>query len=282
MSNDNMNKYVVFDLDETIGHFVLIRNIWDSIQRFITYNDINYKLTQYDFNCILNEFLEVFRPGILSILLSLKKKKRQGICKGIMIYTNNRYSKEWVNRITDFIEQRLGGDIFDNIILAFKLNGEIQEPCRTSKDKKYSDFIQCCRIPQDVQIEMCYFDDVFHPDMDVANVYYLKVRPYIYCFTHEEIMNRLFRIKTISSILYLKDNNETVNNKHKEMFSQYIKKYLFIKNVICKENQLNDYNIDKLITKRMVTHIHVFFTRFFPGYIDIDDDDTNSSSSNSN
>jgi hypothetical protein len=280
MIRGNANKYVVFDLDETIGHFVLIRNIWDSLHRFITYNDIKYKLTQYDFNLLLNEFLELFRPGILSILLSLKKKKLQGLCKGIMIYTNNRYSKDWVHRITDFIEQRLGGDIFDNIVLAFKLNGEIQEPCRTSKDKKYSDFIQCCRIPQDVQIELCYLDDVFHPEMDIANVYYLKVKPYVHCFSHQEIMNRLFRVKTICKILYIKDNNEKVNDKHREMFSQYIQKYLSMKNVLCEQNHPVDYNIDKLITKRMVTHIHVFFTRFFPGYIDIDDDTSSSSSSN--
>ena len=152
MLHGNINKYVVFDLDETIGHFVLIRNIWEALDRFIAYNHINYLLTQYDFNAILNEFPELFRPGILSILLSLKKKKRQGLCKGIMLYTNNKYPKKWVNYLTEYIEHRIGGGIFDNIILAFKIDGEIQEPCRTSSDKKYTDVIRCCRIPSNVQI----------------------------------------------------------------------------------------------------------------------------------
>ena len=70
MINDmtNINKYVVFDLDETIGHFILIRNIWSSLVRFINYNNINYSLTQDDFNKILDKFPGLFRPGILPIL----------------------------------------------------------------------------------------------------------------------------------------------------------------------------------------------------------------------
>ena len=89
----NENKYVVFDLDETIGHFILIRNIWASLVRFISYNNINYSLTQDDFNKILDKFPGLFRPGILPILLSLKKKKQTGLCKGVMVYTNNDIRK---------------------------------------------------------------------------------------------------------------------------------------------------------------------------------------------
>ena len=285
MLHGNINKYVVFDLDETIGHFVLIRNIWEALVRFIAYNHINYLLTQHDFNAILNEFPELFRPGILSILLSLKKKKRQGLCKGIMLYTNNKYTKKWVNYLTEYIEHRLGGGIFDNIILAFKLNGEIQEPCRTSSTKKYSDVIRCCRIPPNMQIELCYFDDVAYPEMNVDNVYYLKLKPYVYFFTHNEIMHRIFKVDIIHQILYTgKETKQTIDH-HKTIFEQYILKYLTIKHVKCIEKNSMEYNLDKLITKRMITHIHVFFMRFFPGYQDTDsvsesDDTTRSDNTN--
>ena len=91
-------------------------------------------------------FPEVLRPDILNILGFLKRKKNQGICKGIMVYTNNRYDSKWVNMIIRYIEDSLGGGIFDRTILAFKLNGQVQEPCRTTSDKKLSDFIACCKL----------------------------------------------------------------------------------------------------------------------------------------
>lgn len=266
MPNDNMNKYVVFDLDETIGHFILIRNIWASLVRFINYNNLKYDLTQDDFNVVLDKFSGLFRPGIFQILSSLKKKKQHGSCKGIMVYTNNRYPKEWVYRLINYIENKLGGGVFDNVILAFKLDGVIQEPCRTSKDKKYTDLIRCCRLPYN--IEICYFDDVVYPEMDVDNVYYLKLRPYLYFYTPNEIMKRLFSVDVIQNLLYTRTDTVDVINKNKQTFTNYLLKYLEMKKVVCIDKDPLDFEVDKISTKRMVTHLHVFFTRFFPGYID--------------
>ena len=48
-------KIVVFDLDETIGHFYLIRLLWDSVHHFIEYNNIPYMMDQTDFNNYVNE-----------------------------------------------------------------------------------------------------------------------------------------------------------------------------------------------------------------------------------
>ena len=268
MPNENMNKYVVFDLDETVGHFILIRNIWDSLERFVNYNKLIHTFTQKDFNTILDKFPELFRPGILSILSSLKKKKRQGLCKGIMVYTNNRYSKEWVYRLINYIEYKLGGDVFNNIILAFKLNGTIQEPCRTSKDKKYTDLIRCCRLPYN--IELCYFDDVIYPEMDIDNVYYLKVKPYYYYYTPDDIIKRLFNVKVIQKIVYNNSENEETIKNNSSIFTKYILKYLEMKNVACLSKDPHELVVDKIVTKRMITHLHVFFTRFFPGFIDGD------------
>ena len=262
----NENKYVVFDLDETIGHFILIRNIWASLVRFISYNNINYSLTQDDFNKILDKFPGLFRPGILPILLSLKKKKQTGLCKGVMVYTNNRYPKDWVYRLINYIEYKLDGGVFDNIILAFKLDGVIQEPCRTSKDKKYTDFIRCCRLPYN--IELCYFDDVVYPDMNIDNVYYLKVRPYLYYYTPDEIMKRLFSVKVVQNLLYNPNDSENIINENKQIFTSYLLKYLELKKVVCIDKDPVDFEVDKISTKRMVTHLHVFFTRFFPGFVD--------------
>ena len=129
-------RVVVFDLDETLGHFHLIRLIWESIHKFIKYNDIPYMMNQTDFNDLFDVFPKMLRPEVLSILEFLNEERERGACSGVMVYTNNKYPKEWVYLIINYIEYKIGYKIFDNIVLAFKMNGRVQQMGRTSKNKK--------------------------------------------------------------------------------------------------------------------------------------------------
>ena len=254
-------KYIVFDLDETIGHFYLIRLIWESISEFISYNKIPYRLSQKDFNNLITAFPEVLRPDILNILGFLKRKKVQGLCKGIMVYTNNKYHSSWVNMIIRYIEDALGGGVFDRTILAFKINGEIQEPCRTSNDKKLSDFIACCKLPQNIQI--CYFDDTEFPDMYEDNVYYWTVKPYYYCYSSNVIQNRMFSSNVLNTlILSNREMPKSMLDKNKVLFIKYMTKFLDIRKMIYKEKEIIDYELDKIVSKRMMTHLNIFFNEF--------------------
>ena len=121
------NRVVVFDLDETLGHFHLIRLIWESVHEFIQYNNIPYMMNQNDFNDLFDVFPKMLRPDIISILQFLQNEKERGVCSGVMVYTNNKYPKEWVYLIIHYIEYKLGYKIFNNIVLAFKMNGRIQQ-----------------------------------------------------------------------------------------------------------------------------------------------------------
>ncbi len=104
--------------------------------------------------------------------------------------------------------------------------------------------------------------------MDVDNVYYLKVKPYVYFYTPDEIMERLFKVEIIQNLLYKPTDNADIVEKNKEIFTIYFLKYLEMKRVVCVDKDPVDFEVDKIVTKRMVTHLHVFFTRFFPGFID--------------
>ena len=64
-------KYVVFDLDETLGYFTELGIFWDSLKSVLKKN-----LTQNEFNKICDLYKEFFRPGIFSIITFLLKKKR--------------------------------------------------------------------------------------------------------------------------------------------------------------------------------------------------------------
>ena len=270
-------KYIVFDLDETIGHFYLIRLIWESLNEFISYNKISYSLSQKDFNGLMMAFPEVLRPDILNILGFLKRKKNQGICKGLMVYTNNKYDSKWVNMIIRYIEDSLGGGIFDRTILAFKLNGQVQEPCRTTSDKKLSDFIACCKLPQNIQL--CYFDDTEFPEMYEDNVYYWTVKPYYYYYSINNIHHRVFNCKTLTDIiLHNGKMPKNIVDKNKVLFIKYMTKFLDIRKMIYKEKEPLDYELDKIVSKRMMTHLNIFFNEFVSRKLMYLEDSSDSSS----
>jgi len=71
MQNNKIN-IIVFDLDETLGHFVQLGIFCDILEK---YN--KRKLTTNEFNELMDIFPEFIRPNILKILLYLKKKKKK-------------------------------------------------------------------------------------------------------------------------------------------------------------------------------------------------------------
>ena len=167
------SKIVVFDVDETLGYFVEFGIFWESLNVYIKNHHIDYELSQHDFNKILDLYPEFIRPNILSILNYLKHKKISKACNGVMIYTNNQGPKQWVLYIKEYFEHKIKYKLFNHIISAFKVNGKHIELCRSSHDKTYDDFIKCSKVPDDVQI--CYLDDTYYPEMNAENVYYIKV-----------------------------------------------------------------------------------------------------------
>jgi phosphoserine phosphatase len=70
-------KVVVFDLDETLGYFFQLGQLWDLMHFYIEKNkkSMYVKLTQTEFTELLNLFPEYLRPNIFSILKYLKHKK---------------------------------------------------------------------------------------------------------------------------------------------------------------------------------------------------------------
>ena len=259
-SNISKNMYslpkqrvVVFDLDETLGHFHLIRLIWESIHEFIRYNNIPYMMNQADFNDLFDIFPQMLRPEVLSIIRFLKEEKDRGTCSGVMVYTNNKYPKEWVYLIIRYIEYKVEHKIFDNIVLAFKMNGRVQQLGRTSSDKKTSDFVACCKLPQN--IEICYFDDSEYSGMVSQNVYYLKVRAYYHPFTEASIIQRVSSYPVWTRVLCV------THKRHLQTFIQFFIKNLRMKGYHFAEKTFLDYEMDKVTSKRIRTHLIDFFDR---------------------
>ena len=82
-------KIVVFDLDETLGYFTELGIFYDCLKKYINSENNIIKLSQTEFNDILDLFPEFVRPNIINILTYLKRKKDSKCCHKMMIYTNN-------------------------------------------------------------------------------------------------------------------------------------------------------------------------------------------------
>ena len=237
-------KIIVFDLDETLGYFMELGMFWDALNAYIIEQQINLPINQSLFNKVLDLFPEFLRPNILNILNYIKQKKLTKDCNKLMIYTNNQGSTEWVNYITKYFEEKINYQIFDQIISAFKIRGKRVELCRTTHSKTHSDLIKCTKISKNTQI--CFLDDLFHPNMTNKNVYYINLKPYTYDLDFNEMITRFLN----SNILDI--NNATYCRK---FILTFMKSYHHIYVTKKKETQI----IDKIISKKILQHLYIFF-----------------------
>ena len=224
---------IVFDLDETLGSYSDLNVIWE----YFKYN--------ISFNTLLDLFPEFSRYGIFSILEFTYQKKINGQCDKLFIYTNNKCSYEFVELISKYFSYKLGitdGELFDQIIRSFKVNGKIVEVFRTTQNKTHDDFIRCTLIPPKTQI--CFIDNSYFNEMENKRVYYIQPMSYHHGIFKEEIIKRLthFANKPILDKLY--DNlyafPQDIFEKNKGYFET--KK-----------------NIHKIVAQKIMYHIKDFF-----------------------
>ena len=242
------SKIVVFDLDETLGYFVEFGMFYDALKYY--YKNINSKtalvpvFNQVLFNKLLDLYPEFIRPDIVNILNYLKKKKNDKHCHKLMIYTNNQGPPEWAQNIKGYFEDKINFKLFDQIIGAFKVNGKHYELLRTSHMKKHEDLISCSKIPETTQI--CFIDDVFHPDMNNDNVYYIHIKPYTYDLPFETIVDR-FLASGIVDILDPTSMKDTILARIRKYNYTYVEKHSI------------EHNIDIMLSKKILQHLHTFF-----------------------
>ena len=173
-------KVVVFDLDETLGHFAELGMFCDALEHF---NKTN--ISKQHFFEIIDLFSSCLRPNILDILGYLRQKKRRGECEKVMVYTNNQGPRQWTENISSYFDDKLHTKLFDNIVCAFKVRGKRVEMLRTTHEKTVKDLVNCTKIPEDTKI--CFLDDQYHPYMKHNNVYYINIKPYVYEYPFDEM-----------------------------------------------------------------------------------------------
>lgn len=252
----NINEYtiVVFDLDETMGYFSELGMFWSSLNKLIETNRIPFILNEQIFYHLCDLYPEFLRPSIISILEFLKEKKIQNSCQKIMIYTNNKANIMWPQMIKNYFENKINYVLFDQIICAFKINGERIEPNRSCHEKTYYDLVNCTKIPEHTRI--CFIDDTYHEGMNNEKIYYINIKPYDFKLPFEILIERFFnsglweKIK-ITSELNLIDNEQ--------IYKEYIYDLLCKYNFTYQPKTSFSYKIDKILSKKILHHLQTFF-----------------------
>jgi hypothetical protein len=208
-SEQTNGKYVVFDVDETLGYFSQFGAFVDALNHY--YSDFS-RVVFDNFNELLDLYPEFIRPNIIEILKYVSEKKREGACKGIIIYTNNQGPRMWVANISKYFDYKVGTQVFDQIIAAFKVNGKIVQEGRTTQNKTYEDLVRVANISK--TSEICFIDDLNHPGMRHPNVLYINVKPYVETLPTSTLIKR-----------YLDSNlGKNILPHNREKFNQSIKK----------------------------------------------------------
>jgi len=238
-------KIIIFDLDETLGYFVELGMFWDCLIKTTGKREF----TQEEFNDIFDLYPEFIRPNIENILNYLKKKKQSRSCHKIMIYTNNQGPSKWADHILSYFETKTKSRLFDQTIRAFKINGKQVEMHRTTHDKSYSDLVRCTQIPNNAQI--CFLDDIYHPEMVNDNVYYINLKPYTHDLQFDDLVGRFVKSKVGQTIIGEADKKDITNRLLSELRKIA---YIYI------EKTREETEIDQILGKEIMTHLKLFFT----------------------
>lgn len=241
--NLKSQKIIVFDLDETIGCFVDLNILWNKILK-----KMKIHCNQEIFNNILDLYPEFFRTNIFYILKYLHKKKKNGECKKVFLYTNNNCGNNWCEMIIEYIHCKLDMQpevLFDDIIDSYEFDSR-----RNTHHKTYDDFISCSMLSKNHTIG--FIDNCLHKGMKHEKVYYIKPKSYYHPYSRSEIVS-----KFIHSSVYKKlFSNIEIENDFLKLLNNYnnIKYYEQTPTEI--ETQKNE---NKMISKKIMYYLKEFF-----------------------
>ena len=97
-----INKVIVFDLDDTMGHFEELYIFLGGLK-----NIIKKKITDKYVFKLLDLWPKFLRYGLIDILENLKRYKKRYNNVKVVIYTNNMGPRSWTMLIKQYLEKKI-------------------------------------------------------------------------------------------------------------------------------------------------------------------------------
>ena len=282
-SSTKKHKVVVFDVDETLGNFAQFSIFGHVLDQYFNTPDITYKY----FNDLVDLYPEIIRPNMVRILDYIRKKKNAGVCRKVIIYTNNSGPDKWVTHIRRYFEHKLKlislsslsaketaiiPPLFDRLIGGYKPSQQPASsndgyPQRTTKDKTMNDLIYCSRLPDN--IDVCFLDDLYHSKMTDERVYYIKLQSYYSYISFETFVVRflnsaLFRdvfdkidVPSITPSMTSTVKKQILSIELHDLFIKYANMSDYDAKTV--QKKINPREIDEIISKYILYHLQQFF-----------------------
>ena len=224
-------KCVVFDFDETLGHFTQLGEFMNTLEEWFMKKPNRKMLYK-----LLDIYPFMFRPKIFKILNFIKKKHQQKKIQHVVIYTNNMGERSWVLFIKKYLELKINYNLFNRVI-----SGYPYEKKRTTHAKTYKDLLAVTGWRNGTQI--LFFDDQYHPIGKNSFVKYVKLTPYVYIIHIEQMVNRFLHSRLKFTI------------KDKINFKGFIRK------------RMKQYNTNTRVKYRLPNNEHILILRKIQNFI---------------
>ena len=231
-------RAVIFDLDDTIGHFEQF-----SIFKYGIDEALQTKVGKNFYMRLLDLYPKIFRPGIFQVLNYLKFAKKRDKCLKVIIYTNNNGPRSWTLLIKNYLESKINFNIFDKVITKYDTSSIIN--CRTTYNKTHDDLIKCANLPENTKI--LFLDDQIHHLMKHDNINYLKLSGYNFHIVPLKMI-KVFLKSALGKIVPEKEHSEFTEHILQVMSSE--NDFKISKTVISKK--------DKTEKKRIIKEIKSF------------------------
>jgi hypothetical protein len=235
----NNYKILVFDLDNTIGHFEEVGMFIDSLKH-VYKSKISKK---YIFN-LLDLWPKVFRYKIFDIFKTIARVKNKNKNIKVVIYTNNLANRSWTINIIKYIEEKINCKLFDKVITA-----NSKHNLRTSDDKIFNDLVKCIKYKNNNNNNtFIFFDDQYYPLMENENLEYLLVEPYIYTLKFEYMIDSFLKSK-YNTFTKNDHDNKQFKKKMSDLLNSYETK---------KQKRFKICKIDERVYKKMNKSLNKF------------------------
>ena len=199
-------RYVIFDLDETLGYFTQVYILCIKFESLM-----NYKLTTNNLLELYKEFELIFRPGLMVLMAYVKVLKETRGVK-VILYTNTTMKMIWVKSLLLYIDKKIHANtkLFDIII-------GLESACRTTLKKTKKDILRCISGATS-DSKLLVIDDKLHKDLIHDNTMYHEIDNYVYYYNNNDIWQYIHKVANKKCTVNVSKNKlpETLNVMKKE------------------------------------------------------------------